>query len=86
MTYLAPSIYVRNTDARHFDTINIIQLTLSLAQSMIKGGKAQIWRTGNRGVKTHFLTREEPESDRLLYELLTRPQRGRYGAPKWLTN
>ena len=45
------SIYDRKTAARPFDTIHDILRCLSLAQSLLKGRNAPIWRIGNRGVK-----------------------------------
>ena len=44
-------IYDRKTAARPFDTIHDILRCLSLAQSILKGRNAPIWRIGNRGVK-----------------------------------
>ena len=47
-------IYDRKTAARPFDTIHDILRCLSLAQSLLKGRNAPIWRIGNRGVKVDF--------------------------------
>ena len=45
------SIYDRKMAARLFDIIHDILRSLSLAQSLLEGRNAPIWRTGNRGVK-----------------------------------
>ena len=48
MTNVLASNYDRKTDARPFETIQDILRCLSLVQSLLKGGNAQIWRIGNR--------------------------------------
>ena len=45
------SIYDTEKAARHFDTIHVILRSLGLAQSLVEGKNAPIWRSGNRGVK-----------------------------------
>ena len=49
-TDVPASIYDRKMDARLFDTIHEILRCLSLAQSLLKGRNAPIWRIGNQGV------------------------------------
>ena len=49
-TDVPASNYARKIAARPFDTIHDILRCLSLAQSLLKGRNAPIWRIGNRGV------------------------------------
>ena len=51
LTDVPASIYDRKTAARPFDTNHNIIRCLSLAQFLLKGRNAPIWRIGNPGVK-----------------------------------